>query len=747
MAADDLIVDLADPAARDRDRTGSKAASLATLLQAAFPVPDGCVITTEAFRTDRAGGRAASARAAIDAEPLRSAIARIASRYRDVSLAVRSSALAEDLPDASFAGLYETILDVRGETALRAAIERCAASADSDLVRGYRHAGRDRAIAVIMQRLIVPELAGVALGADPITGNRQKVLISAVRGSGQPLVSGTAGSEDWEVAAAGAQRRGPDRGFMRPEQASTVASLVRRIEGLLHGPQDVEWALAGGTVWILQARPMTSVPPVVSWSPPLPGGWFRSIRLGEWLPEPLTPLFETWLLDRLERRFRDRQRSDAGLRVPLPLHVTIQGWYFHSPIGPGGQTVLLGGLLRRPLLAAATVAGRRWPRLANRLYFRSRMSAWRQDLLHPYQRLVADAEDRLERADPEELIEIVNQVADMAGNFLWSLILLGGAAWRSELALARFCHRHLGPEPFPYQALFGGTARRPVPAHAVHNLDWVRETLGELAPGPAEHTPADFRLAQAAAERSEAERRYRAILGPSPRLLRTFEGRLEVTRRLDTVRRDQGEWFTLGWPLLRRCAYRLGAAAYARGALGDSGDVFFLNYAELEACLSGNAPVGLAELAVTRRATWAAQGRLSPPLRVGNPRLLLSRLLLATPKFMREQTTPGEGDLLGIPASPGRATGRVRVLRAGFAADSVEPGVVLVVPAIVPALTTLFDRVVAICADGGSVAAHASIIAREYAIPAVTGLGDATSRLRDGTVVTVDGTTGRVAIR
>ena len=100
----------------------------------------------------------------------------------------------------------------------------------------------------------------------------------------------------------------------------------------------------------------------------------------------------------------------------------------------------------------------------------------------------------------------------------------------------------------------------------------------------------------------------------------------------------------------------------------------------------------------------------------------------------------------GTPASPGRATGRVRVVRDSSRFDEFENGEILVAPLTAPAWTDLFGRAAAVVTDVGSAFAHASIIAREYGIPAVVGCGDATSRLKDGQIVTVDGSTGNVEL-
>lgn len=102
--------------------------------------------------------------------------------------------------------------------------------------------------------------------------------------------------------------------------------------------------------------------------------------------------------------------------------------------------------------------------------------------------------------------------------------------------------------------------------------------------------------------------------------------------------------------------------------------------------------------------------------------------------------------LRGMPASPGRASGPVRVVRGPEDFGRFLPGEVLVAQVTAPAWTPLFDRAAAVVTDGGSLAAHASLVAREYGIPAVVGVGDATARLREGQWVTVDGSTGTVVL-
>jgi pyruvate,water dikinase len=124
--------------------------------------------------------------------------------------------------------------------------------------------------------------------------------------------------------------------------------------------------------------------------------------------------------------------------------------------------------------------------------------------------------------------------------------------------------------------------------------------------------------------------------------------------------------------------------------------------------------------------------------------LLKSLLDSAAPTARRTEVS--RDVLIGQGASPGRATGRVRIVNSVADFDAFEPGEVLVARATAPAWTPLFERAAAVVTDGGTLAAHASLVAREYGIPAVVGTGDATRRLKTGQLVTVDGTAGTVEI-
>jgi pyruvate,water dikinase len=202
---------------------------------------------------------------------------------------------------------------------------------------------------------------------------------------------------------------------------------------------------------------------------------------------------------------------------------------------------------------------------------------------------------------------------------------------------------------------------------------------------------------------------------------------------------------TITWPVMRRAVVRIGEALSARGVLGDPDDVFFLTRFEtleaLEAFDRGTAP----RIANTsaRRSLRAEQARLVPPMLVGRMNPVVKWFWDRFPQ--RVGAVPsGRALVSGTPASAGRATGPVRVIRGPDQFNELQPGEILVAPLTAPAWTPLFNRAAAVVTDVGSPAAHASIIAREYGIPAVVGCADATARLRTGMRVTVDGSSGNI---
>jgi pyruvate,water dikinase len=718
----------------DADRIGSKAANLARLAAAGFPVPAGLVIPTDAFA---------------QWPELQVTLPVAANTLGEGPFAVRSSAAAEDLAGASYAGLYETFLDVDRDH-LAEAVRRCWESASSQRVAAYQQHRqqapdgpadpRRPGMAVLVQRMVHPDAAGVAFTANPVTGARDEIVVTAVAGLGERLVAGEATGDQWVIRQGQASCTRAVEQAITADQAGAVASLARRVQEHFGAPQDVEWAITDNTLWLLQARPMTALPDPVDWTPPTPGYWMRNFRLGEWLPEPMTPLFADWLLERLEHSYLQATRGHVGAALVFP-HAAINGWYYTATPQPSLRTVLPALLTGRSRLLRfmryGVLGPARDPLTADRRLLASLAKEWEQELLPRYQQAVQAGAQRVDSADPPELAAIVDAVGALAGEYLWSLSVVGGSAWKMEGMLASFYRQQLAASVSGsvQQLLVGLPGTEPdLPAHAIQSVDWYHPTAGELGWHPPQPTG---RHRELAAQREQLTAECAAALAHTPRLQAHFLRLLAVAQRYAVLRERQARQFSLGWPLLRRCALRLGEHLHTSGVIDQAEDVFFLTRAE-----RGSPSLG--QVVRERRAVWERQRRLLAPLTIGRPPRLVEKELLATIDAVRSGGPPPEGAIVGQPASPGRATGPVRIVRGPDDFDRFQPGEVLVAQATAPAWTPLFARAAAVVTDGGTLAAHASLVAREYGIPAVVATSDATARLADGQIVLVDGSAGMV---
>ncbi|PZG18862.1 PEP/pyruvate-binding domain-containing protein [Nonomuraea aridisoli] len=331
-----------DDATADLATVGGKGASLARLTRAGLPVPGGFHVTTDAYRSFVAGFRDEILRAAASGDAARipglfaahdlpaDLAAEIMAAYAalgpDVPVAVRSSATAEDLPGMSFAGQQDTYLNVRGDGLLDA-VRRCWASLWNARAIAYRDqngvAHDDVALAVVVQELVDADAAGVMFTADPVTGDRDRIVINASWGLGESVVGGHV-TPDTIVVSGGAvvEARTGDKTVMtvrvpggteeRPvpaglrgapvlddAQAVELARVGARVQELYGTPMDVEWTRRDGAFAIVQARPVTGLRPrAEEWNDSLKGDYLWSAgNLGEAIPGVMTPL--TWSFVRI----------------------------------------------------------------------------------------------------------------------------------------------------------------------------------------------------------------------------------------------------------------------------------------------------------------------------------------------------------------------------------------------------------------------------------------------------------------
>lgn len=305
----------ADPS--NRARYGGKAASLAALARAGFDVPEGFIIPVDIART------LAGDPANWPPDLRRDLLTRLATLVPDYEpVAVRSSAADEDGAEASFAGQHETILGAKGGDAFLEAIARCLASATSASALAYRAstgAARDAHMALVVQRMVPAEAAGVAFSIDPVTGDPDRIVVEAVPGLGDALVSGQAEGERFVVhrRSLAIVERPAAPPVLDDVQLLSVVRSALRAEELFGSPQDIEFAFdARGKLWLLQSRPVTAV--AAGPRPDGLGGWFNefdtptsdadlwtSANVQEILPGLLTPLTITTFEETVPRAYTE----------------------------------------------------------------------------------------------------------------------------------------------------------------------------------------------------------------------------------------------------------------------------------------------------------------------------------------------------------------------------------------------------------------------------------------------------------
>jgi len=343
---------------------GPKAASLCRLRRFGMKVPPGFFVTTEAFRehletcdlrsriavlTDVLHTRPEGLQPVLEqirqlivtlplTECLRGQIEAAYHRLGADAVAVRSSATAEDLPGHSFAGQYETILDVRSLEVCLDAIKKCWASLWTERAYEYRRRnGIDHGqveMAVIVQKLVPARASGVLFTADPVSARTDRVIIDACLGLGDALVSGRAAADHFIVSKrglsivtqeAGAAGQAPalDRATVRE-----LVKLARRVERRLGSPQDIEWAVADSKIYLLQSRPITALDPTRArrdryiWS---------SFPAREVVPDVVTPMTRSIIDEFAGSMFDPFLRTIGVDRMGVPLHGYLAGHvYFNA---------------------------------------------------------------------------------------------------------------------------------------------------------------------------------------------------------------------------------------------------------------------------------------------------------------------------------------------------------------------------------------------------------------------------------
>ncbi|HWU57384.1 MAG TPA: PEP/pyruvate-binding domain-containing protein [Microbacteriaceae bacterium] len=814
-----LVVDLAEVGKDDIGLVGGKGANLGELTLAHFPVPTGFVVTTNAYRVaiETAGlSDGIAARAHADARALRDEIAQlrlpeqlraaITEAYDCVggTVAVRSSATAEDLPGAAFAGQQDSYLGILGADAVLGAVRDCWASLWNDRAIAYRRRlqldGDDVAIAVVVQTMVHADAAGVLFTADPVTGARDRMVIDASAGLGESVVSGLVTPDHYVIDRDGAvlnwspgnretiilsndaggtsQTHGKASAdpLLQVDVLRRLAELGRAVEDHFGSQQDIEWAQAGGEVQLVQARPMTALPTPQKLNriQRLLGSVFSdyfSVR-----PYPLD--VTTWLpygpVGLMERVIASVGiHTNFGTMLPEEDGVVVR---FVPPTPTPGWRVLAAPF--SVLSRARRYNPVRWRDDPHFVEFdRTRRALTAHDLpAATWQQLMSDIRAALRLVEP---------VTALRTNYLPAM---GLSLLRLRLALAR-----LGRIDLMADLIVGA---RTVTTEGNERLtalaDSVRsdELLAELfaaddadATLRAIHHDPGFAWFAAEFDAYLTEFGHRETTSPvlvSPptwadapqivigliaMLAAEHDERAELDRSAD-AEADLMQHRRLASPDARRkMLKRVNAARAGIAFREDSHDAFtrvmpLLRRVLLEVGRRLTAAgalieaedvfhLRLAEIEAIRDVTKLGQtdaARLSALVRARSLKReqLAAMAMVDYAAIFGRRVRQANALVTGTPACAGRATGTVRVISGPAEFGMLKPGEVLVCPYTNPSWTPLFQRASAVVVDTGGIGSHAAIVARENGIPAVMGTGDGTRVLSTGQRVTVDGTSGLV---
>ncbi len=827
MAHVPLVVPLADIGQESLPLAGGKGAQLGAMLRAALPVPDGFCVTTEAYRAGMSG-------------ELRAAIARAYQAMGSPAVAVRSSATAEDLPDASFAGQQETYLNVRGEHAVVAAVQDCWKSLFTERAVAYR---RDRnipdaavAMAVVVQRMVAAEAAGVLFTVHPVSGAIDELVIEAALGLGDKVVSAQVTPDRYRLKRrtphAVIEREGDETAAVLGPLLVEIADLGLACERLLGRAADVEWAVANGRVFLLQARTVTAAgtrAPVVRYGSRFNAEFAKdhlmfwgNYNMRDTMPFPHTPFswsFWNYLVmpcflkgaGFIEHADECEMLPAIGDLVEGRAYFNMNFWSaLFSPKRFPRLSMHFAGMLDAelpdvlgPINASGELVPMKLPfsawhgvRAICRIWSRANPKRAWQDLEFCRREVDEFSRTDLRLLNEEQVIALVRHFA--TENLPRTLFpLLASFPALLAAALLAWCLKRWGLERL-LPRLISGLGRNPTVETAL--------AIWDLAAGADAEVRAVFRREEvtripAALAHSESGRKFLALMAEflkehGHRAVREFDfscprwrddpifvyesvrnylahppgqatprQHYENQKKEHALAKEELRQALRRRPLRRLLAaklvrvieermplreafkfYTLYGAAHARdlllevarrlverGRLDQPDDYFFLSIPEIEKLATGELDrAWVSEQVAIRRRELAANMRIDPPLIVrsdGRP-------------VMR--SAPAGEVMKGAGASPGVVRGPARVLFDPADGARLHTGEILVAKFTDPSWTPLFLTAAGLIMEVGGIVSHGAIVAREYGIPAVVGVKDATRILRQGEMVEVNGGSGEV---
>jgi len=772
------VIALGEAESLDATLVGGKAANLARF-SANFRVPPAFCLSTSVYAELK---RALEPDGSAERAALRAGIAdgyeRLAATtgVRDPRVAVRSSATGEDSGEASYAGQHETILGVRGTDAVLDAVLECWRSAGNERVTAYR---RERDIdtpvevGVIVQQMVDADASAIAFGADPVSGDTTVIVIDAARGLGDKIASGDITPDRYHVRKDTLDVVLKEGDALSASEVEAVARLVIALERENGHPVDVECAFAGGELYLLQCRPITTLANAfpVEWAHPDDAKlhWRRD---DAHYTQPVPRLVLDYRGHGPAHGMRHRAEVDDQ-----PLLTRFEAF--------SGRVYV--ALERRPHVTDMAAHGRA---AVGRVRARARTQrrVWDEEYMPRLRAHYAAFADLVASAPSVELNALADRFEAVFPrvNDIWAIHMLTvSAAYTVMDELAQ-----------TFVALTGGTttdavkltqARAPAlqrfgrDMHALVRLytsgdssSFERARAAFLAEhGHLGATTEDFREAvwsedaalfaaelerraaapdddpaareaRLIAEGEAVERRARDTLRDRPEDLAKFEDVLEAARATGPLTEEHNYYIDrMAGAWMGRIARAIGVRLRREGLIADAEQVFLFHIAEIAGALRERRP--LFHLAAARERELASWRRQRHPGVLGSP---TSPFLGAATNermdliYRTAQDAPGV--VRGQPASSGIRRGRACLVRGQADFAKMRPGDVLVCRSSNVSWIPLFTIAAAVVTDVGGSLSHAAVVAREFGVPAVVGTGVAIDTLRDGQLIEVDGDRGTV---
>ncbi|SEP00234.1 phosphoenolpyruvate synthase [Propionispora vibrioides] len=852
---------------------GGKGANLGEMTQAGFPVPGGFCITTYAYKEFVETSTEMSAfftaldqieladleQVRVIAQQIRTHVEQIpiplsikdaiiqawAKQGTENFYAVRSSATAEDLPGASFAGQQDTYLNVKGQEELLWHVRKCWASLFTDRAIVYRAKNgfdhRNIYLSVVVQQLISPDTAGIMFTADPVNGNRTVVSIDASFGLGEALVSGQVSADLYKVKNSHIVSKKlakkklaiyalPEGGTVTKEippeqqdqqalsdrQISELAVLGKKIEQHYGVPQDIEFCVAKDEIYIVQSRPITTLYP----RPDMPQRPLR-VLLSFGHIQMATNAMKPLGLSVLQHIFPASVFNLAGGRVFIDLTDIL-----HNPIARKVVPSVLKNVDESMSRAVAAVTSRpdflEESQSAHNTAFSSvrkiavpiLRKGWKVlrsgNLEHildevaiytrEHQKGIQQALDGKQGA--ERIIIVQKQLKTLLLDILHNLIPYVFPGIISVFMLKKAITPRLGHDDeinklnksLPHNVTSEMGLELGDLADLLRELPAVQEYLkkaddqtfysgldgiaggetfrrafagfmdkyGMRCPGEIDMTvtrwyEAPTRLNSALFSHLQSlragEHRLRFAEGQKEAetamhiMLDSVKGkyfRSKIIKRLIAVYRqlgglrEQHKYILIA--VMAECKKAIMEEAdilVQQGILRESKDVYFLTLDELVNLLQHNFAGNVDELIAKRMEEHGRYQNLKPP------RVMTSEGEIVIVPLNKENVSAGM--IIGSPVSAGVAEGIARVILRPESAILRE-GEILVAPHTDPGWTPLFQSAVAVITEVGGLMTHGAVVAREYGIPAVVGVDDATTLIKDGEKIRVNGDLGYIEI-